>query len=57
MALKNQPDLNTQLALGWQALTETSNIRRRDNDYRYEFGECIHELMGWRAEHSDPMAF
>lgn len=50
-------DFHTQMALGWQVLADVTSSRSNRNEYEAKHADELHQLMGYRAEHADELAF
>ena len=49
-------DFAAGMARTWALLAECAEGRKA-NDHQAKFEEALHQAMGYRAEHSDPLAF
>jgi len=55
-AYSSAQDFATGMARTWALLAECAEGRKA-NDHQAKFEEALHQAMGYRAEHSDPLAF
>lgn len=50
-------DFHTQMARGWQVLSECTMSRSNQAEYDQAFAQDLHHLMGYRAEHSNSLNY
>lgn len=52
----SQQDFSASMASTWALLARCSEGRQA-NDHQAKFEQALHDAMGYRAEHSDPLTF
>ena len=55
--IASDQDYAALLARGWAMLHGITQSRTNETYYSEQFSLCLHDAMGYRAEHLDELAF